>query len=52
MHMYDKCLRSDVNCKKKKMIKYLHVFNKGYSNINQYVSALYLMVNQCCKKDV
>lgn len=38
--------------KKKQMIKYLHVFNKGYSNINQYVSALYLMVNQCCKKDV
>lgn len=49
MHMYDKRLRSIV---KKKMIKYLHVFNKGYSNINQYVSALYLMVNQCCKKDV
>lgn len=47
--MYDKRLRSIV---KKKMIKYLHVFNKGYSNINQYVSALYLMVNQCCKKDV
>lgn len=31
--MYDKCLRLDVNCKKK-MIKYFYVFNKGYSNIN------------------
>lgn len=32
--MYDKRLRLDVNCKKKKMIKYLYVFNQGYRNIN------------------